>query len=439
MNHVKKLAILALAALLCAACTRKQSAAAAEDALDNVEVTLRVLNYYDITSPYNAEDTTRIWDAFAAANPKITVIREELFNEPFYQKAETYAAEGELPELIYAWPSGRSEALHTQGFLKDLGPLLEKDKLASSYSQAALDIQGQSGGFLAVIPVSITSSHAFFVNNEVLRDAGLSPARTYDELKAQVPLLREKGYDTVIMGNQDSWVMQYCLFSLIAGRFGGEGWERKILSGEAKFSDSEFTDALSFVSTLYADGVLTRDLMAVDYDSAVKLFADNKAAYFIDRDRRISDFPAERQDDIGITVFPEISGAKLGNSSSVTIGPGWGMRADIPAGSPEERAAWKLIKWLSGREVQSWLLESGRILTPTRLDIDTDSLDSGPLQKAIARLNHEYGAGTAVIGAVFHSDVYTPINDSLQELGVGSRTPDQAAGSIQRAFENWQR
>jgi raffinose/stachyose/melibiose transport system substrate-binding protein len=98
-----------------------------------------------------------------------------------------------------------------------------------------------------------------------------------------------------------------------------------------------------------------------------------------------------------------------------------------------------LIKWLSGREVQSWLLESGRILTPTRTDIDTAGLDLEPLQKAIGRLNHEYGAGTVVIGAVFHSDVYTPINDGLQELGTGSRSPDQVTRAIQRTFEAWQR
>jgi raffinose/stachyose/melibiose transport system substrate-binding protein len=447
MSYLKNTAFLVLAALLCTACAKKQAETVKED-LDNVEVTLRVLNYYDMTSPYAAEDARRIWDAFTEANPKITIIKEELFNEPFYQRVETYAAEGELPDVIYAWPSGRSEALHTQGHLKDLGPLAEKDNLAAAYSPAALDPQEQSAGFLGILPVSLSSSHALFVNNEALRDAGLSPAKTYDELKAQVPVLREKGYDTIIMGNQDTWVMQFCLFSLIAGRFCGEGWDRRILSGEAAFTDSDFTDALGFVSTLYNDGVLSRDLMAVNYNSVISQFADNKAAYFIDRDRRVSAFttdpatgealiPPERQSDFGITVFPEIPGTKLGNSSSVTIGPGWGMRADIPAGSAEEWAAWKLIKWLSGREVQAWLIESGRVLTPTRTDVDTAALNLEPLQKAAARLNLEYSAGTALIGEVFHSDVYTPINDSLQELGVGARTSDQAARSIQRSFEAW--
>jgi raffinose/stachyose/melibiose transport system substrate-binding protein len=451
MNPLKKLSrlpLLALAVLLCAACAKKQAPVVEAD-LDAAEVTLRVLNYYDMSSPYSAEDTRRIWDAFTRANPNITIVKEDLFNEPFYQKVDTAAETGELPDVIYAWPSGRSGALHAGGLLKDLAALAEKDELAAAYSPAALDPLAQSAGYLGIIPLSLASSHAFFVNNEVLRDAGLSPARTYGELKAQVPLLREKGYDTVIMGNQDAWVMQSCLFSLVAGRFGGEGWERKILGGEALFTDGDFTDALGFVSTLYADGVLTGALMALDYDRVLGQFADNRAAYFIDRDRRVTGFttdastgealiPVERQRDFGITVFPEIPGTRLGNSSSVDVGPGWGMRADLPAGSAEEWAAWKLIKWLSGREVQAWLVETGRILTPSRTDIDTAGLDVEPLLKAAARLNHEDDAGTAVIGTVFHSDVYTPINDGLQELGAGSRSPDQVARAIQRTFEAWQ-
>jgi hypothetical protein len=36
---------------------------------------------------------------------------------------------------------------------------------------------------------------------------------------------------------------------------------------------------------------------------------------------------------------------------------------------------------------------------------------------------------------VFHSDVYTPINDGLQEIAMGARTPQQVALITQRSFE----
>jgi raffinose/stachyose/melibiose transport system substrate-binding protein len=445
MNHSKKLILPVLAAVwgvVCAGCAKQQEAMPEADE----PVILRVLNYYDISAAGGVRDAAWIWDSFVQANPNITIIREDFINEPFHQRMETYAVTGELPDVIYAWPAERSAILHTQGLLKDLGPLVEKDNLAAEYYPAALDPLGQEMGYLGILPGSVTSSHVFYVNNEVLRDAGLSPAKTYGELKAQVPVLRDKGYDTVIVANQDTWVMQSCLFSLLAGRFCGQGWDRKIRSGEAKFTDSEFEDALSFVQDLYIDGVLTRATLGIDYNSVVRLFAANKAAYFIDQDRQVDALitglsvggaliPSKRQSDIGLSIFPDISGVALNRSTSVVLGPGWGMRADIPAGSSREAAAWKLIKWLSGREVQTWLLGTGAVATPSRIDIDVDSLDLEPMQKALARFCGEYTVGTAVIDRVFHSNVYTPINDGLQQIAMGARTPQQTARAAQRALD----
>jgi raffinose/stachyose/melibiose transport system substrate-binding protein len=243
--------------------------------------------------------------------------------------------------------------------------------------------------------------------------------------------------------------MQSCFFSLVAGRFCGEGWERKILNGEVKFTDAEFENALSAIQRLYIDGVLARTSLNVDYNTVVSQFAGNKAAYFIDEARRTAAFitnpstgeallDPQRQNNIGITVFPDLPGVKFNKSSSVTIGPGWGMRADIPAGSPEEEAAWKLIKWLSGREVQTRLVRSGAVATPSRSDIDVDSMDIEPMRKTLSRLGGEYTTGTAVIDQVFHSDVFTPINDGLQEIAMGARTPQQVARITQRSLEAWQ-
>jgi raffinose/stachyose/melibiose transport system substrate-binding protein len=78
------------------------------------KVTLKVLNYYDMTSANAADELVVIWEAFEKANPDIQLEREDLFNEPFHQKVEAYAAAGQVPDVIYAWPSGRSSTLHSK-------------------------------------------------------------------------------------------------------------------------------------------------------------------------------------------------------------------------------------------------------------------------------------------------------------------------------------
>jgi raffinose/stachyose/melibiose transport system substrate-binding protein len=371
---------------------------------------------------------------------------EDQFNEPFHQKTEAYAASGNLPDVLYVWPSGRSTSLHQNKLLKDLGPLIAKDGLKNNFAPVAMDPSQQASGYQAMIPLTMTASHAFYVNLEVLNDCGLQPAKTYAEMKAQVPILRAKGYETVMMPNKDTWVMQSCLFSAVAGRFGGADWHEKILKGQAKFTDPEFVAALDFIRQIYADGVIAPSSLGMDYGDGPGLFATNKGAYYIDGDWRVGAFITDastgqaliapaRQDKFLITVFPDIEGAKLNKSTSVILGTGWAMSSAIPAGSAKEDAAWRLIKWLTGVEVQTLGVEHAAYSTAANNGVDVSKLNLEPIQKTAGNLGKQYTTGTCVIDGVFHSDVYTPINDGLQELGLRTKTPQQIATETQRIFD----
>ena len=412
------------------------------------KTTLRVLNYTDLTSANSAADQKWQWDTFLARNPDVAIEREDLFNEPFSEKTAAYAAQGNIPDVLFVWPAGRSTALHERKLLKDLTPLLKKDGLDSKFYPMFLDSSQQASGFLAMIPQTLTATHAFFVNMEVLNACNLPIAKTYDELKAQVPVLKAKGYETVIMPMKDTWVMQSCMFSMIAGRFGGMDWHKKILSGQAKFTDREFVAALDFIRQLYADGVIAKSCLGIDYGEGPGLFATNKSAYYIDGDWRVGDFLVDattgeglftnsRQNNVKVTVFPDIAGAKVNKSNSTVLGTGWAMSAAIPAGSAKEDAAWRLVKWMVGVEVESRMLSSGGISSPSRTDIDFSKLNLAPLQVAMGNLGKEYSTATVVIDDVFHADVYEPINDGLVEIGLGSKTPAQVAADIQRAYNTW--
>jgi len=433
------LAVLA-AALIMAGCKKKT------DANASGKTTISVLNYADMTVANTAADQKWIWDTFRQRNSDVNLVIEDQFNEPFHQKTEAYAASGNLPDVLYVWPSGRSTSLHQNRLLKDLGPLIRKDNLQYSYAPIAMDPSQQASNYQAMIPLAMTASHAFYINMEVLNSCGLQPAKTYAELKAQVPVLKAKGYETVIMPNKDTWVMQSCLFSAIAGRFCGAGWENAVLAGQAKFTDADFVKALEFIRTLYADGVLAASSLGMDYGDGPGLFATNKGAYYIDGDWRVGAFITDastgqalispaRQVNFKMTVFPDIEGAKLNKSTSVILGTGWAMSAAIPAGSAKEDAAWRLIKWLTGVEVQTLGVEHGAYSTPARIDVDVSKLNLEPIQRAAGNMGKEYTAGTCVIDGVFHSDVFNPLNDGLQEIGLGKKTPQQVAAEIQHAFD----
>ncbi|MCL2718052.1 MAG: extracellular solute-binding protein [Lachnospiraceae bacterium] len=413
-------------------------------------IELRVLNYFSIANPGALEEVERVWDAFEAAHPNIKLIREDEFEEPFHFATEAHAAAGTLPDVIYCWPSGRSSALHTNRLLKDLAPLVARDNFGANFNSTVLNPDAMGGGYLAMIPNGVTATHAFYVNLEVLESVGLEPAKTYSELVAQVPILREAGYETILMANEATWVMQSCLMSAIAGRFAGEGWEKAIHAGTAKFTDPDFVAAIEFIERMYVDGVLDRSTVAVDYGSSPGLFATNRAAYMIDGDWRVGDFITDaatgqvlidpvRQEKILITVFPEIDlpGVKYNANNSVVLGTGWGLNANLEDGSDKLEAAWTLLKWLVGKEVLTFRVDSGGLPVPSRTDIDLASLDLEPMQVAVANLGQHYNRSNVVIDAAFDGQVYTPLNDGLQALGLGTITPMEVAQNVQNQFEAW--
>jgi raffinose/stachyose/melibiose transport system substrate-binding protein len=410
------------------------------------KVTLRVLNYYDMTSPNAVAEIERIWDTFTKANPDIVIEREDLFGEPFHQKTEAYAAAGDIPDVLFAWPAGRSATLHENHLLKDISSLAKRDNLAALYREDSLNPANQFANYMAILPRTLSTSHAVFVNGEVLKDAGLDIPATYDELKAQVPILKAKGYETYLLANSEPWVPQSFVFSMLAGRFCGADWDVRIKNGQAKFTDPDFVNALRFFQTLVDDGVIAKTSLADTRGDIIGKFATNKGAYYIEGEWRVGNFitnqstgqaliDPSRQGDFSVTVFPEIQGVKFNKSSSVTMGTGWGMNANIPAGSAKEEAAWKLLKWLSGKEVQIYLLETGGIVTPTITSIDVNAMPLEPLMKKTAALSNEYTTSTAVIDTAFSSDVYTPLNDGLQNIIAGRATPEDVAASVQLAFE----
>jgi len=164
----------------------------------------------------------------------------------------------------------------------------------------------------------------------------------------------------------------------------------------------------------------------------------------IDGDWKVSNFltdpttsqaliPPRDQKNFVMTVFPEIPGEINHNTTSSVPGAGFGMNADIPAGSEKEKAAWRLIMWLTSPEVQKIRLETGAAF-PSRKGVTSDRLE--PLAQERAQFYGKFG-GTYVLDNVLHAQVYGPLNVGLQEIGLGLSTPEQVAAKVQKALESW--
>jgi raffinose/stachyose/melibiose transport system substrate-binding protein len=442
---MKKILIAGLA--LCALCSA--SFAWGKKKASKEQIVLTVLDYQDATSPNSFDDNKLVWDRFMAENPDIKIEREALFNEPFHQKTAAYAASGKMPDVFYMWPAGRSTSIHEQHLAKDLLPLLKKDKLTGDYNPTCIDPANEASGYLAEIPIGLTTTHVMYVNKDVLKKCGLSIPKSYDELKAQVPVLKANGYECILMANMDDWVMQSCLFSMVCGRFGGKDWATNILKGKDKFTGKAMLNAVSFIKKMYDDGVLSQKTLATSYGDVVGLFASEKGAYLIDGDRRSGAFitdqstkkalisPEKQESAIDLMIMPAIPGEVLHDSNSSVLGVGYGMSSSIKKGSAKEQAAWRLLKWLNGPVVQQRRLDTGASYPSLIKGIVYDKNKMEPILIKRGAFYESQKNPTPVFDSVFDASVASACNTNLQALGLGKVTPMQVCQAMQTAYDEW--
>lgn len=439
MKLSKKLLILALLALIT---TGNIFANGNTESDENSQIDLKVFDYIDATAPGYAENKA-IWQKFTDDNPDINIVKEELSNEAFHQKISAYIAAGTIPDVMYMYPSGRSTLIHEMKLTKDLAPLLGADYL-SHFVPAAIDPSSQAGGYLAELPQSMVYSSVMFANTKLLKDLGLELPKTYEDLKAMVPVLRAKGIQTVLMANKDNWVMQSCLFSAIVGRFMDNEWIANVKEGKAKFTDPGFIEALNFVKTMYDDGVISTNTIQVSYGEGPALFASGKAAFFIDGDWHLNAFltdpasntalisPEAQKTDFAFINFPAIPGEKNPGVTSTILGCGYGISSSIPAGSKKEAAAVKLLKYLYSVDVQKQELQMGRYIT-SRNDVTSDTLE--PFTPMMMEYHNSINNTCDVLDGVLNSSICTVLNNGLQEIGLGMQTPKQVADDLQKAMD----
>ena len=405
--------------------------------------TLKFLYYADATQAGYQEDMDEFIQAFKDKNPDIDLQVEILFSQAYHQKLGAYVASGQIPDVVYLWPGARDSSLlmHKLGLVRDLRPLLGAGFL-KPFNPAILNVNLQASKKLAELPQSLTYTTTVYTNKKLLADNGLTPPKTYAQMKAMVLKLKAKGIQTLLLPDGDKWPAQSCLFSTIAGRMVGDAFTDKVLAGKAKFTAPEFVAALAFYAQLFKDGVIDRSNMTMGYGDGPGLFASGKAAMFVDGDWRTGAYltdkstgqalisPEAQASDFAMINFPAIPGEKFPGVASLAPGVGLGITTAVKPGSDVEKAAVKLLKWYYGPEVSAMKLRTGAFI-PSRMDVlNFEGLE--PFNKMINDYKNTLKP-CIVIDNVWDPSVFNVLNDGLQAIGLGSETPAGLAAKIQAA------
>ncbi|MET9800879.1 extracellular solute-binding protein [Streptomyces sp. NPDC006368] len=234
----------------------------------------------------------------------------------YQQKLQTIINTPQAPDVFFNWGGGSIQPyveadllLPLDGFIKE-EPGLKDNFLPSVFNSAVID--GASYG----VPMRGTQPVLLFHNKKVLKDAGLTPPRTWDELLDAVTALKSRGITPIALGGGDKWPT-LMWFEYLYDRVAGPELFRKALEGDrSAWESADSRKALSMIKELVDAGAFGTNFDSVKFTDggSPALLAGGKAAFELmgswayathqDADKEFA------EKDLGYTAFPSVEGGK---------------------------------------------------------------------------------------------------------------------------------
>lgn len=397
-----------------------------EVATDGV-IELSVYHYLDQTDKTTAPNFQHLVDVFEAANPDIKLSFEYGYGESFHDKLQTMAMSGQLPDIVLLYPGERTSQVTSAGLVKDLRPYLAGHE--NEFADMAMQAQGDNGEIWE-LPEDISITSIMYTNNRLLAELGLDYPKTYEELLAQGPVIREAGLIPISIANKDAWPMQSCVAGMLVERACGMEWWDNALTGEASYDDPEFVYALEIIKELNDKQMFSPGTNQLAYGQGLDDFVNERAVYLLDGGWTVNSMVGELSDEqktyISLESFPDIPNQKgKSHSVSATAGQGFGMNAKL--NEKEAEAAWKWIWFYSGPEGSAIRQQYGR-LPAYNLE---EPEDADPMIKKLIAFAGEVPMGY-VMDSVIAAEPIGTFNINLQNMMFDTMSPLEVAQDLER-------
>jgi xylobiose transport system substrate-binding protein len=298
--------VAATAALALTACGG--GGATAADRPDNV---IHVLVYGDATNKVEKQ----IVDTYNRT-ATVKAVLDTIPGADYQQKLQTIINTKQAPDVFFNWGGGSIQPFVKAGLLLPLDDMIKADPgLRSNFLPSVFDtavVDGKAYG----VPMRGTQPVLLFNNAKVLREAGLTAPKTWDDLLAAVRTLKAKGVTPIALGGGDQWPT-LMWFEYLYDRVAGPDLFRQDLAGDkAGWESADSKKALGMLKQLIDAGAFGRNFDSVKFTDggSPALLAKGKAGFELMGSWEYSTVqdasPAFAKSDLGWSAFPTVPGGK---------------------------------------------------------------------------------------------------------------------------------
>jgi raffinose/stachyose/melibiose transport system substrate-binding protein len=410
-------AVLAVTAMM-AGCTATGSSNGSSG-----DVTLSVWSW----RPEDAAVYKQIFAKFHESHPHITVDFKPYKSTEYNTILSTGLTQAGGPDVAQLRAYGGVQPLIQAG---DLVPLDGQVAGLSNFETSALDgARGKKDGKVYGVPLEMSTFQVYY-NKGIFSKYQIEPPTTWTQMITTSQKLLAAKVTPFATAGKDTWLLPLYKDTFAATRYGGPDFEKKVLAGQAKFTDPSYVASLDVLSQLKP--YFPKDQMGLGETDVQTLFATGKAAMIPEGSFALAPLKAINPDlDLGVFNVPPAPGAVVDKPLQV----GWvDASYGLNAKSAHQKEALELLQWMTTTDFGNLVANN---LKQVSLIKGVESSD--PL---LGQMVSSYRTDPTPYLMLVDFRYGTPLGSDLEAAGLqkmllGQQNATQVATDIQTGISQW--
>ena len=281
---------------------------------------------------------------FEKANPGVTV-KWNNFDHEGYKAAINNFLKANPPDVA-AWYAGNRMAPQVKaGLFEDVTDVWQKNGLDQTLKAAApsMTIDGKKWG----VPYTYYQWGIYY-RADIFKEHGIEPPKTWAELLDASAKLKAAGITPFAIGTKALWPTGGW-FDYLDLRVNGYPFHMDLTQGKVPYTDPRVKAVFDKWGELVKPGYFIDNHAALDWQDAIPLFVQGKAAMYLMGNLAVAPMLAGglKEDQIGFLPFPEIAAGVPRAEDAPTD------TFHIPSGAKNKEDARKFLAFVATPEAQS--------------------------------------------------------------------------------------
>lgn len=366
-----------------------------------VQVIANTITY----NSYNGDPNPRAFDEarvqeWNAAHPEMPVEQSIIAHEDFKQAIRAYLTAQPSPDVLTWFAGNRERFFVDKGLVRDISQMWKDNGFDEVYAPGfqALATYNDKQYF---VPTAYYW-WAIYYRPSLFETAGVeNPPETWEELLTTCDKLNAVGITPFTIGARFKWPAA-AWFDYLNMRLNGPQFHIDLTDLKVPYTDPRVKGVFEKWNELFEHKCFIEDPAAYDWQEALPLMQEGKAAMYLMGQFVVDSYPDELESDLDFFRFPIIDPDQPVGEDAPTDG------FFISANAANPEGAEQFLAFMGSKEVQQMALsELGRL--PTRTDVDLSQV-SPVTQKGIALIQ-----GADYIAQFYDRDTTPPMAEAGME------------------------